>query len=63
MKKPATILAIDARNVPVIGMSFEQDCGFMQQIFRHESSKTTENYAQISLKELGEIVNPLDDYG
>lgn len=36
--------------------------GYIQILFEHNSSKTTESYTQVSIQEIGKIKNPLNDF-
>ena len=57
--------AKDCFNTVFSNHNLEQgmDLRFIQELLGHESSKTTEIYTHVSKKELGKIVNPLDDFG
>jgi integrase len=64
MKASIITLANDLHHGnPVVRVSFEKDFLIISQRLQHESSKTTEIYTHVSKKELGKIVNPLDDFG
>jgi hypothetical protein len=65
MKAPVITLAIDThRETPMVSKNFEKSYSLIsQQCSVRESSKTTEIYTYVSKKELGKIINPLDDYG
>ena len=65
MRNPVITLANDShRDTPLVRKNSERERGFNgKQLLRRKNSKTTEIYTHVSKKELGKIVNPLDDYG
>ena len=65
MRNPVIKLANNThRDIPLVSKNSERERVFDgKQFLRGKNIKTTEIYTHVSKKELGKIVNPLDDYG
>lgn len=64
MRNPVFTLAIEShRGKPMEQMDFEKAFEVTDQPLSNNFSKATGIYTHVSKKELGKIVNPMDDYG